>query len=156
MRKKPFSNAHPNDPQYAFNSAVRYLSLRARSTKEIEDYLAKKGFVDNVISQTILRLTELNFLNDEEFGKSFARSRQQYKGKSKYFISYELKRKGISDDVINTVSKNAQDDFITAKAFVERKKRIYSHLDKFQFKEKMMRLLQSRGFSFDVIKKAVE
>jgi regulatory protein len=122
MRKKLFSNEHPNDPQYAFNSAARYLSLRARSTKEIENYLTKKGFVSNIISQTILRLKELNFLNDEEFGKSFARSRQNYKGKSKYFISYELKKKGISDDIINVISKDTQDDLVTARAFVERKK----------------------------------
>jgi SOS response regulatory protein OraA/RecX len=67
-----------------------------------------------------------------------------------------LKKKGISDDIINVISKDTQDDLVTARAFVERKKRIYSHLDKTQFKEKMMRLLLSRGFSFDVIKKAVE
>lgn len=156
MKKKPFSNQHPEDPQYAFNSATRYLALRARSIKEINDYLIKKGFTISVVSQTIARLKELNFLNDEDYGKSFAHSRQKYRGKSKYFISYELKQKGISEDIINTVSKNAQDDLLTAKAFVERKKRIYAHLDKAQFKGKMMRLLQSRGFSFDVIKKAVE
>lgn len=156
MRPRKFPNPHPDDPQYAFNRAARYLSLRPRSVKEIEDYLIKKDFTPTATAAAIARLKDLKFLNDEEFGKNFMRGRQVYKGRSKYFVKYELKQKGLAENVINEVTEDAQDDLTTAKAFVEHKKRIYSHLDKLEFKEKMMRLLQSRGFSFDIIKSVLK
>lgn len=156
MQKKKFPNLHPEDPQYAFNRATRYLSLRARSIQEIRDYLLKKDFTPEATENAIKRLIDLKFLDDEEFGKTFMRSRQVYKGRSKYFIKYELKQKGLSEDTINEVSENAQEDLETAKNFIERKKRIYSHLDNLHFREKMTRLLSSRGFSFDIIKTALK
>lgn len=154
--QKKYPNLHPDDPQYAFNRAVRYLSLRPRSKKEIEEYLLKKEFTPEVVTQTIDRLLDLNYLNDEEFGKTFMKSRQVYKGRSKYFITYELKQKGLDSTLIENLSSNAQDDLKTAKEFVERKRRVYSKLDKQEFKEKLMRLLQSRGFSYDIIRKSLE
>lgn len=156
MKKFQWTNPHPNDPTYAFNRALRYLSLRQRSEKEIVKYLSVREFTENAIEQAIARLKELKFLNDEEFGKSFARSRQVYKGRSKKFVSYELKQKGVDSTTIDKVLSDSQDDLQTAREFVMRKKRVYATMDKLKFREKMMRLLQSRGFSFDIIKKALE
>lgn len=155
MRKK-YPNLHPDDPQYAFNRAVRYLSLRARSEKEITDFLIKKDFNPQIIPQVINRLKELKFLSDEEFGRSFMRTRQEYKGKSTYFITYELKQKGLSNELIEKITNNSQDDLKTAKDFIQRKKRLLARLTEQEFKEKMIRLLSSRGFSFDIINKALK
>lgn len=150
------SNNRPDDATAAFNRAIRYLNLRARSKKEIQEYLSKKKFEEQAISQAIEKLLELKFLNDEAYGKSFARTRQEYKGKSKYFIKYELQQKGLDQETIEKVLRSSREDLQTAKAFVERKKRIYSNLDKKEFKEKLMRLLSARGFFWDIIKKALE
>ena len=155
-KNRKFPNPHPDDPQYAFNRATSYLSLRARSEKEAENFLIKKDFNPNIIPAVIKRLRDLNFLNDEEYARSFTRTRQEYKGKSKYFIKYELKQKGVAEKVIDEISNESQDDLITAKDFIMRKKRIFSRLNKKEFKEKMLRLLSSRGFTFDIITKALK
>lgn len=150
------SNNRPDDATAAFNRALRYLNLRARSKKEIQEYLSKKKFEEQAISQAIEKLLELKFLNDEAYGESFARTRQEYKGKSKYFIKYELQQKGLDQEIIEKVLRSSQDDLQTAQDFILRKKRIYSKLNKKEYNEKMIRLLTSRGFSFSVIKKALE
>ncbi len=155
MKKQLLHNPRPDDPTYAFNRALRYLSLRARSEKEIKDYLSKREFTKEAIDEAITRLKTLKFLSDEEFSKSFTRSRQVYKGRSKRFVSYELKQKGVENATIDKVLSDSQDDLQTAKEFVERKKRVYSNMDALKFREKMMRLLQSRGFSYDIIKQAI-
>ena len=155
MKPQWNSNPHPDDPEYAFNRALKYLSLRARSTQEIKDYLLRKKFEPQAISQAINKLIELKFLNDEAFGESFTRSRQVYKGKSRYFVRYELKQKGLEPETIEKVLASSQEDLQTAKEFIARKKRIYSNLDKKEFKEKMIRLLSSRGFAYDIIKNAL-
>jgi len=156
MKKFQWTNPRPNDSIYAFNRALRYLSLRARSEKEIREYLTKREFTPDATTEAITRLKSLKFLNDEEFSKSLIRSRQVYKGRSKRFVSYELKQKGVEGTTIDKVLSDSQDDLQTAREFVERKKRVYSTMDKLKFKEKMIRLLSSRGFSYDIIKKAIE
>ncbi len=152
MKKFQWTNPHPNDPTYAFNRALRYLSLRQRSEKEIVKYLSVRDFTENAIQQAITKLKELKFLNDEEFGKSLTRSRQVYKGRSRRFVSYELKQKGVSEEIIGEVIDTSQEDLQTATDFIERKKRVYITMDKLKFKEKMIRLLSARGFSYDIIK----
>ncbi len=154
--KKNFPNSHPDDPNHAFNRALRYLSLRARSKKEIEEYLTNKKFDSQAISQAVDRLVELKFLDDAEFGKSWIKNRQERKGKSKYFIRYELKRKGLAEDLIDVLSDEAQADLKTARDFVERKRRVYGKLDKIEFREKIAKQLQSRGFSWDIVREAIK
>lgn len=155
MTKTQWKNSDSDNSDAAFNRALRYLNLRARTRKELEEYLKKKEFSTHAISLAINKLLELKFLNDEEYGKSFTRTRQVYKGKSRYYVAHELKQKGVAQDVIEAVMNDSQEDLQTAKEFVTRKKRIYGNLEKQEFKEKMMRLLSARGFSFDIIKKAL-
>lgn len=150
------SNNSPEDFPKAFNLALRYLNIRIRSTKELKDYLLRKNFTQEVIEAVIERLVQLKFLNDASFGESFIRNRQERKGKSKLLIKYELKQKGIDESLITQLSQNAKEDVETARDFIIRKRRIYGNLDKKEFREKMMRLLQSRGFSWETIKNALK
>lgn len=155
-KSKQWTNNRTEDSDYAFSRALRYLSLRSRSQKEIEEYLLRKQFSPPAISTAVQKLLELKFLNDEEYGKSVARSRQVYKGRSRFLVSYELRQKGVAEETVSKVLSESQEDLQTAKEFIERKKRVYSNLDDFEFKNKMIRLLSSRGFSYDIIKKAFE
>lgn len=155
MRNPQWTNNDSDNTDAAFNRALRYLNLRARTQKEIEEYLLKKQFTPDAISHAINKLLKLKFLNDEEYGRSFTRGRQVYKGKSRYYVTYELKQKGVSEEIIESVMNDSQEDLQTAKEFIVRKKRIYGYLEKKEFREKMMRLLAARGFSFDTIKKAL-
>ncbi len=149
------SNNSSEDHKKAFNLALRYLNLRIRSTKELKDYLAKKKFNQNVIQDIVRQLTDLKFLNDKTFGESLIRNRQK-KGKSSYLISYELKQKGLDEKTISELKENSLNDLETAKDFVERKKHLYQNLSKIEYRNKMGRLLQSRGFSFDIINKVLK
>ncbi|HVZ12251.1 MAG TPA: regulatory protein RecX [Patescibacteria group bacterium] len=140
----------------AFNFAVKYLSIRNRSTKEIYDYLIRKHFIDDTINPTLKKLTDLKFLNDEEFGRAWIESRQKYKGKSKLVLKQELKIKGISDQSIQTALTDAADDYEVAKQLFERKKKVYARYTGEEFKKKMGGFLQRRGFSYSIIKKLLD
>src|SRR3989304_7877194 len=94
----------------AFNYSLKYLSYRARSVKEVYEYLVRKNFVEDTINSVLKKLIDLKFLNDEEFAKSWIESRQKYKGRSKFILKNELRLKGLSDDVIKPLLKEAQDD----------------------------------------------
>lgn len=151
--KKPPSKPHSDEIlNLAFNKALRFLTIRIRSIKEIKDYLIKKGFVDKTINEVINRLLELKFLNDEEFGAQWIESRQKHKGKSKFVLKTELKLKGLPNELIEKLLEQTQSDFETAKDFFERKKNRLSHLSKEEFEKKIIGMLQRKGFSWNIIR----
>lgn len=137
----------------AFNRSLKYLSFRPRSVKEIQDYLKKKRFSNQIINRVVKKLTELKFLNDEEFAKMWIEERQRTRGKSKFALKLELLNKGLDEDMFEPLLKGAEDDFETAKTLFEKKKEKFANLSKFEFKKKMSGFLQRKGFSFEVINK---
>lgn len=139
----------------AFNYSLKYLSYRARSIKEVYDFLVSKNFVEQTINAVIEKLNNLKFLNDEEFGRLWIESRQKHKGKSKFILRAELKLKGLSNDLIEPLLKGAQDDLDTARTLFVKKKRILGKLITEDFKKKMGSFLQRKGFSFEIINKLI-
>ncbi len=137
----------------AFNFALKYLSLRNRSTKEVYDYLIRKHFIEDSINPALQRLIEMKFLNDETFAEQWVESRQKYKNKSRLVLRMELKQKGINDSTIAQTINNAQEDLETAKIAFEKKKKTLGNLPPEEFKKKMGGFLSRRGYSWEIISK---
>src|SRR3990167_4893400 len=86
----------------------RLFGIRARSEKEIRDYLKRLSFKrkvkgqeelsEIVIEATVERLKQKQLLEDLEFAKDWVRARSAKKGK--IAIQAELIKKGISKDII--------------------------------------------------------
>ena len=112
--KRSFS---PKTPVLPFDRALKYLSIRQRSVKEIHDYLTRKQYEPQDIEEAIKKLIELKFLNDDDFARSFAENRQR-KGKSKRAIAFELKLKGVNQDVAEDILEYSKSDFKTAFEYI--------------------------------------
>jgi len=138
-------------PSTPFNKALKYLSYKNRSTKEIYDYLKKKEFSESEIEEAINKLIEYKFLDDNNFSEIFIRDRQ-LKGKSKRLISYELKQKGINRDTAEKSLESADNDLKTAKQYIEKRIHQFNRLDLEKRKQRIIGRLQSRGYSWDIIK----
>ncbi len=143
-----------------FNSAVHFLSFRPRSEKEVRDNLVKKKAPDEVIEKIISVLKKNKFLDDHEFARLWVRSRATYKQRSKLVISMELKQKGIAKDIIDEALEGDEEtsvsDIDQAKAIVEKKIGKYKGLPRQEIYQKLGGLLGRRGFSWDIIKKAID
>ena len=157
MRKKePNSIPHSEESlSKAYNKSLRFLSFRARSIKEINDYLLKMGFEQTTVNQALDRLLEQKFLNDLEFAKLWIESRQKHKGKSRFVIKHELIKKGVDQDLIEKLLNESSDDLEVAKKLFEKKKGRYESLSKMEFKMKISQYLQRRGFSWDIVKRVL-
>ena len=155
MRKKnlPPKRDSEENRSRAFNYSLKYLSYRARSVKEVYDYLLRKNFIEDTINSVLKKLIDLKFLNDEEFARQWIESRQKHKGRSKFILKNELRLKGLSNDVIEPLLKEAQDDLETARILFYKKKKVLGKLPPEEFRKKMGGFLQRKGFSFDVINK---
>lgn len=143
--------------------ATNFLSFRPRSEKEVRDYLIKKISIrENIkfsearesplIDQVIAKLTKYKYLNDLEFAKWFLASRTSSHPKGLALIKLELKRKGITQEIIDKVSTSSPNEQNLARRAVEKKIKRWQTLPVLEFKKKYYQYLASRGFDFDTIR----
>lgn len=147
-----------DDFEKFYKAAVRFLSFRPRSEKELRDYLTKKKCDDLTSTRIIQSLTRDKFLNDEEFIRWWVEQRTILKPKAVRFIKYELKQKGISKELIESFFEgNEGSDFANALKLAEKKLPRYARLeDRRKIYEKMGRFLASKGFDWDTIKVVID
>lgn len=160
MKKK--NQMESDDFFLNLNRALRFLSFRPRSEKEIRDYFkiksqkTKTKINQETIELIILKLKKQKFIDDTEFVRWWIDQRERLKPRSLKFIKFELKKKGISNELIENSELGTVSDF--EKAFNLAKKRIgrYKNEESQKVYEKMGRFLASKGFDYDVIKKVIE
>ena len=138
-----------------FDRALKYLSLRQRSIKEINDYLTRKGYLEEDVNEAIARLVELKFLNDDDFARSFAENRQR-KGKSKRAIAFELKLKGVNRKVTEDVLEYSKSDFKTAFEYISKRLKQFERFEPEEKQKKIIGRLRSRGYDWEVISKVLK
>lgn len=155
------SETPPFDTLY--NKALKFLSFRPRSEKEVLDYLTgprfgkfgkKKPNTDDRTAQKIIKkLKEYKLVDDLEFAKWWIENRR----KGKRLLSLELKQKGISKETIEEAESSfdiATKEKELIDKLVEKKWKVASKTPEKAY-EKMMRFLMTKGFDYDDVKKAV-
>lgn len=139
------------------SSALKIVERSYKTEKEIEKKLMLKEYSRESIDRTIEFLREYNLINDEMFVKMYIKDKYKTQGKNK--IKYNLKRKGISDELINIelASINDEESKIGAVLLVEKKYRELSRResDKYKITQKLNRFLISKGYNYDLAKTVI-
>ncbi len=133
----------------AYNHTLRFLSFRARSQMEVTRYLRGKGYSSEVVAGTIDRLLQKQYLDDETFARSWLEDRARFRPRSRRALHYELKQKGIADQVIESVLADLDEDELAWTA-VERNLHRWENLDQQDFKKKVIGFLNRRGFGYEI------
>lgn len=137
----------------AYDRTLNLISHRPRSEFELRDYLKRKEYDEDVIAQTIERLSSRGYVNDLDFAQRWVATRRLLKSTSKRRLSQELRQKRISDDVISQVLEaDETNERDVLKELVEKKRR----QSKYQDDQKLMQYLARQGFNFDDIKFALD
>ena len=154
-----------SDVEYliAKNYALKLLSFRPRSEQEIriklKSYLEKKHLSSDLLEQIISLLKGLNFINDIEFSQWWIDQRKRSSIKGAKLVRYELISKGVSRDIIEGLASNlsVEDEIIKVRNLVEKYiKKIPRSIDKRVIKSKISRYLFQRGFSSELINRAID
>ena len=139
--------------------AYRYLSHRDRSVRETADHLKKKGFEEAVVQETLRYFQEANYLDDRRFAEHWARTRAENKQFGKYRLRQELIGKGLAQDLIaetlDTLFETVK-EIDLARAVVEKKLPSMQDLPADKRKNRLIGLLQRKGFSLDIIYKILD
>jgi len=134
---------------------ISYVSFRLRSAKEIHEYLSKriKGN-EAYIRLAESRLKELGYIDDDMYAKRFIESRNRSRPKGKKLIQLELRRKGVSPEIIENVDGTA--DFELALRVAQKKYSLWRTLPVPEQKKKLFGFLQRRGFGSTVVFRVID
>lgn len=124
---------------------LKFLTVRARSEKEIRDRLAKYGLGQAEIEEHVVKLKKWKLVDDTEFAKIYIESRSRSAPRSHRLLELELKRRGID---LEPSTYHLEPDIDLAHKALEKKRNIKS-------REQAVRFLQYRGFNWETIEKAI-
>jgi regulatory protein len=148
-------NKISSDFQKILDKVYRFLSLRPRSEKEVADYLKKKKISSLEVEKIFKILKEQKLIDDWEFAKWWIDQRETFKPKGKIALRVELKQKGISQEIIEKVLAQIDEESLAKKALVKRIE-IYCKLPQKEFLRRISQFLSSRGFSWQTIEKVAK
>ncbi len=135
-----------------YQKILNLLSLRARSSYEIETYLKRHDCPSSMTKIILNKLSKNNYINDNLFAISWINNRQLLRPRSKIKLISELREKGLSKEVISQAMDEVDIDDSTALLSIIEKKR---KLSKFKDDTKLIHYLISQGFNYYDIKKQI-
>jgi regulatory protein len=141
--------------QTAFDAALHFLGYRPRSEAEIRARLRRRKFDERPIENAIQRLEEQGLIDDLAFAQFWRENRDSFSPRSKRLLEMELRTKGVPPHVIEDTLESS-DDQLNAYRAGAKKARALQALEYSAFREKLVALLQRRGFGYDVIGSTVE
>lgn len=142
----------------AKNYAIKLLSYRSRSKREMLDRLGKKDFDSGHIDSAIKFLEDTGLINDKVLVHDLVRYATETKSLGKRGIRMFLAKRGIEKELIdNTLSTHeSETEEKAAVKFVERKLRTMKNYPEDIVRRRLWGMLQRRGFSINIIQKALE
>jgi len=141
--------------QRCFNAALRYLGYRPRSEAEIKQRLQRHGFDGECIEKALARLREQGLVDDTAFARFWRENRETFSPRSRRLTKLELKRKGLSSDIIEQVISEIDDRDSAYRAALKKAHRLSLADDKV-FRQRLGGYLGRRGFNYSVIKEITE
>ncbi|MDO8536487.1 MAG: regulatory protein RecX [Candidatus Omnitrophota bacterium] len=143
----------------ARNNAYALLRMRPRSVYEIRNRLKLKGYADTLVEDVVASLERAGELNDEKFAHFWIESRMHMNPAGDVVLRHELKRNGISDNIIETALTEKAEKYDEYELSLSMAKDRFERLKKLDRRKAMKRIydfLLRRGFKYDNIRRVVE
>ncbi len=109
------------------NLAVRYLARWDRTVAQVEQFLRDKGASPAQAKQTIVRLSDLRYLNDRAYAERWVESRLARQPMGRERLKAELQAKGIADAVadgaIGEALRGVDEEVLARRALKARQRR---------------------------------
>ena len=141
--------------QRAIDQAIHYLSYRPRSIQEVRRHLVKKGVPDCQIAVVIERLRGRDYVDDTKFARFWLSNRARFKPMGARALRFELRQKGINDDIVDALLAEINEDEMAFRAAQARVSR-YRGNTRQVFERKLSAMLRRRGFGEHVISDVVQ
>ena len=141
--------------QRCLDAAFHYLNYRPRSESEVKERLQRRGFDAECIEAVIAKLKEQSLVDDVAFAQFWKENRESFSPRSQRLTKLELRRKGVSGDIIDQVVGDINDDDSAYRTALS-KTRHWPWSDYQGFRRRLGEYLRRRGFNYEVSNNTVE
>jgi regulatory protein len=135
--------------------ALRRLSVRARSRKELTQDLKSRDVPADAAAEVLDRFAEVGLINDAAFAQEWVESRGRRSGAAR--LRQELRLKGVAEeDIADAIGgRGDQTDLTNARELATRKAATMKGLDRVVRQRRLTALLARRGYSNAVIRRVI-
>jgi len=142
----------------AKDQAMRLLALRPHSRSELIRKMRERGFRSEAIDPALDELEKLNLVNDEDFVKVFIQNELRLRPVGRMLLRRKLLERGILPEILEPLLKDlytAEQEMQAARQLSEKFRRTHSEENKKKSKEKLVRFLQGKGFTWEQIREVI-
>jgi regulatory protein len=145
-----------DENEVAFQRAVKFIGYRMRAEAEVRGKLKDNNYPEEVIETVIERLQRDGLVNDEQFAQIWVENRAEFHPRSHRALAYELRQKGIAEEVIDeTLTETIEDEELAYRAGLKQAHKL-KNLEWPDFRRKLGGFLARRGFSYDIVAPVVD
>jgi len=140
------------------HKAASYCSISEHCTSEVEEKLNGWGVSDSNKQEIISKLISEDFINEKRFCSYFVKDKFRFNKWGKIKISYALKQKRLSDELINNALSTIDDGEYEEMLASILKTKLAGLKYEYEYEKqgKLFNFAQSRGFESQVINRVVK
>ncbi len=139
----------------AYESALRFLGYRPRSIEEVVRHLTGKQIPEDLIAETVERLTQAGLLDDGAFARFWVENRESFRPRGAAALRYELRRRGVGEEAISSAIRDVDEGEGAYRVASGQALRL-EHADRDTFHRRLGGFLSRRGFSYRTVRETVE
>jgi regulatory protein len=133
---------------------LRFFSFRDRTEKEAREKLKEKGIDEKTTEEAMLWLKEEGLLNDSRFARQWVEGRKERYGRIR--LLRELLKKGVEGETARqAVSLLSEEEELNSALEIGRRRLASISPDDPRRREKLASFLLRRGFSWEIVEKAL-
>jgi regulatory protein len=140
-----------DEVEITYQKALHFLSYRPRSSQEVRQNLIKRGISESLIDETLNRLQSFGLVNDLAFARAWVENRNTFRPRGKPALRMELRRKGLSDEIVESVLVTQENEAALAFTAARKYARRLMGLEWPEFRRKLGGFLARRGFSYTTL-----
>lgn len=139
----------------AYQMALKLFNYRDRSEHEVRKKLVDHKIDEDTITAVIQRLHKSEIINDSRFAAQWVANRTEFRPRSQRALRYELKHKGVSEEIISNILEMVDDEKACYDA-AQKQWRKYKGLEWNDFRKRMVAFLSRRGFHYRLANQITE
>lgn len=141
--------------EIAFQKSIRYLSYQPRTEKEVRQKLESYSYSDEVVDAVISRLRKIELVDDHRYARDWVENRFEFRPRSKRALNFELNRRGINQEIIDSVLKDVDEPMMALRA-ASKQFHKYKECSWEEFRKKMYAFLARRGFDYETSARVIK
>jgi len=140
------------------HKAASYCSISEHCISEVEEKLSGWGVSDSDKKEIISKLISEDFINEKRYCNYFVKDKFRFNKWGKIKISYSLKQKGLSNELINNALNTIDDGEYEEMLASILKTKLAGLKYEYEYEKqgKLFNFAQSRGFESQVINRVVK